>query len=618
MNLEAARKSKPFENLIALDIETGSNGQLLDIGIFDGEDFFCFPNWRAFIHHMNIRTERKFCNWRVIAHNGINFDYVGLLLDIAKNSEAYDIDIDNDIIILSAESIVVGFILKLGKARISFVDTMRFFPGLSLEKVACSMLGLSEAKNKIPDDYISRMQAYKRKHRKLYYSYLKNDCVLLYKSYEKFRDEINDLYPIGELGWSSGSTSLNSFRCHLRKYDEARIFGLPSEHWEMAKNAYRGGFVAYIGDVDKDQHNDFYTDVFHYDFNSMYPSVMKNIPAPTSPLIHRKKINIDKGLPYGIYRADFKQQKGRIPLCFASKDTKPEYPSWEAKDTWLTTFDLMFLSEYGDFTIKEALVYEYQDYYFTDYIETLWSERLKAKKSDNGARSLALKILLNSLYGKMGAHPIGEKIAISSDLDYYRDFRATENIALASDLSFFKKYGYCLIATPDIRSGFSNQVIAALVTAGARIKLGMMLNACKSIYCDTDSVFTTTRIPDRFISDEMGYLDSDLKQASMICVGKKQYLYGEDKIASKGVPQKNLSRDTFLKMAANESVRINYRSPSPLRSALNKAMDNPNRFEERFRTIKRSASMFERGLIKQANDRFSFKDVESFYHCCAF
>ena len=136
---------------------------------------------------------------------------------------------------------------------------------------------LHETKDDVPEDYISRMDRYKARYPKKYYAYLKQDCLLLHKIYTVFRAELNNLFPIGELGLSSGSTALKCFRTTM----EDIIFACPFKYQNIADEALRGGFTQYIGDGEHDHHE--YRRVSGYDIISMYPSLMKYVPVPTAP-----------------------------------------------------------------------------------------------------------------------------------------------------------------------------------------------------------------------------------------------------------------------------------------------------------------------------------------------
>lgn len=593
--LKALPYSHSLEYLLALDIETGSQGQLLDIGIMSADGFNIYPSWiKFFLYLQSISTQQK--SIRVIAHNGVNFDYVGLIMDLARNHKRLKINIDTDLSILTAETMVIGFVLKLNNCKVNFVDTTRFFPGLSLEKISTDLLG--ETKKPIAEKWYSQMENFKAKFSRRYYEYLEQDCFLLFRIYQKIREEINNLFPIGELGWSSGSTALAAFRQSLCQTRGAIIFGLESHQWDAAKASYRGGMTLYIGDGDSNEQDKFYH-VNSYDVISMYPSSMLAIPLPISPLKEITKLS--KNIPFGIFETDWKQLQGRVPILY-TRDDHNNLPEWSGQKTWLTTFDLLFLRTYGQFKIHRGIVFTDQMFLFEKFIQPLWEERKKAKMEGNKALSQAIKILLNSLYGKFGQNPIGSKIGISCDLDYYIDQGEKLNLSLACDLNFYKKFGFYLYSTPDIRNSFSNQIVAALVTSAARIKLGMLLNTYRSIYCDTDSIFTQDKIDDIFLGDDLGYFEiKDLDQP-MICCGKKLYLYGDDRKA-KGIPNKNIDSSHFAFLANGEPVRIEYKSPTPLKSAIRKEIENPNEFLSRHRTIKRSPSMRELNILH---------DVESF------
>src|SRR4030095_7877277 len=109
--------------------------------------------------------------------------------------------------------------------------------------------------------------------------------------------EINDFTEIGEIGMSAGSTAMRSFRKWLSTdYPKTRIFSAPEEYQDLANYAFRGGLTLYIGDGNHTRHK--YENFYHYDVISMYPSVMRYVPVPSSPLLYSDKIVMD----FGCYR----------------------------------------------------------------------------------------------------------------------------------------------------------------------------------------------------------------------------------------------------------------------------------------------------------------------------
>jgi DNA polymerase elongation subunit (family B) len=596
-------KQTPFEEIVAIDIETSSKGELLDIGCYTYNDYIVFPNWELFFEHLLTIKE----NVRVIAHNGFGFDFIGFAQWFLKNRKQYDIA-DDDITFLSSESLLIAMIIETKIAKYTFLDTMRFFPGQSLQKLAESFLG--ESKDDVPDDFISRMEDYKREHNKRYYEYLRKDCEILYRIYVEFRKEINDFTEIGEIGMSSGSTAMKSFRRWLSTdYPKTKIFACPQEWQGIADHALRGGLTLYIGDGEHTYHK--YENVYHYDVISMYPSVMRSVPVPSSPMVFTNEVVKDFGeYRPGWYLCDFRQTLGRIPILFTLES---ELPQWEGTAI-LSHFELQFLDLFGEYEVHEGIVYDEYLFPFEKFIDSLLEIRMQAKRDKLLAKAHSLKILANSLYGKFSQRASREIIAITSDRDYYE----TELQALLrdSDDSGVTEYAvsddYVIYGVESISTSFSNRFIGAMVTSLARLKLGVILNTVRSIYCDTDSIFTQDLLDMAFVGNSPGDFEHDEESpATMICLGKKSYQYGND-IKFKGIPSKRINSDDMNALRFDFEKQVEYKSPTAWRTAMKNNVERPNEFLPKSRRVVRGKSLAETGLLRTDGEFFDVNVVNEF------
>jgi DNA polymerase elongation subunit (family B) len=600
---------KPFEQIIAVDIETSSKGELLDIGVYfydpihNFDVYRTFDNWKDFFDFL---TSLK-GNYRIIAHNGFGFDFIGFNQWFLANRKNYNVS-DDDITYLSSEALIIAMIIRMGETQYTFLDTMRFFPGQSLQKLAESFL--NESKDDVPDDYISRMEDYKNEHPNNYYRYLRKDCEILYRIYDEFRREINEFTDIGELGMSSGSTAMRSFRRWMSTdYPKTRIFAAPDEYVGFGDYALRGGLTLYIGDGDHKQH--LYENVNHYDVISMYPSVMRSVPVPTSPMIYTDKVikDYDCYRP-GWYLCDYKQTKGRIPILFPIKS---EFPAWEGQAV-LNHFELQFLDSYGEYTITDGVAYESFTFPFEKYFTKLLGLRMDAKREKKTAKAHALKILANSLYGKFGQKNTREIISITSDKDWYDN--QLEALLRDYDDSGITEYvvdkDYVIYGVDSVSTAFSNRFIGAMVTSLARLKLGIILNTVRSIYCDTDSVFTQDELAKSFVGELPGDFERDsIGKKSLICLGKKSYQFGDD-IKFKGIPAKRLTQENIQAMRFDFDVNVEYKSPTAWRTAMKNKTERPNEFLPKSRRVTRGKSLSELGMLRPAAKLFSVKESKEF------
>lgn len=602
--LTAITETKPFDIILAIDIETSSEGEILDIGCFsDIDGYRVFPNWKKFFDYLLTWSN----DVRVIAHNGFGFDFITFNQWFLKYRKSYNIS-DDDITYLSSESLLISLIIRTEDASYTFLDTMRYFPATSLQKLAESFLG--ESKDDVPDDYISRMEVYKRKYRKQYYAYLQKDCELLHRIYVEFRKEINEFTEIGELGLSSGSTAMKSFRRWLgTDYPKTKIFSCPKEFHDLADYSLRGGLTLYIGDGNHRDH--MYENVYHYDVISMYPSVMRSVPAPSSLPVYTDKIikDFDTIRP-GWYLCNFRQIRGRIPILYSLNS---ENPCWQGQGI-LSHFEIQFLECYGEYEVIDGIAYEDYLFPFEKYFDQLLSLRMQAKEKKKTAKAHALKILANSLYGKFGQKATKEIIAITSNRDWYesmleaqlRDYNDT------GITEYVVSDDFVIYGVESDSTSFSNRFIGAMVTSLARLKLGMLLNTYHSIYCDTDSIFSQDRMSDFFIGRKPGdFEESESSPATMICLGKKSYMYG-DAIKFKGVPPKNLTIDDIQKIRYGIDCDVAYSSPTAWKTAMKNDIKNPNKFLPRSRRVKRGESLAEKGMLHLDAKLFTEQETKDF------
>lgn len=607
-NLTPMFKSTPYETIIAIDIETSSKGELLDCGFytldeFDSEIYVTFEDWKTFFEVLLAFKG----NIRVIAHNGFGFDFIGFAQWFLKHRKNYDIS-DDDITFLSSESLLIAMIIETKTAKYTFLDTMRFFPGQSLQKLAESFLG--ESKDEVPQDFIQRMEDYKSLYRDNYYSYLRKDCKILYRIYAEFRKEINDFTEIGEIGMSSGSTAMKSFRRWLSTdYPKTRIFACPQEWQGIADHALRGGLTLYIGDGEHTHHK--YEKVYHYDVISMYPSVMRYVPVPSSPMVHTNTVvkDFDNYRP-GWYLCNFRQTLGRVPILFTIES---EYPQWEGTAI-LSHFELQFLDLFGTFEIIEGIVYDEYLFPFQNFFDSLLDIRMRAKRDKLTAKAHALKILANSLYGKFGQRASREIIAITSDKDFYE----TELQALLrdNDDSGVTEYAvsddYIIYGVESLSTSFSNRFIGAMVTSLARLKLGVIFNTVHTIYCDTDSIFTQDLLDPAFQGSNPGDFEHDDESpATMICLGKKSYQYGHD-IKFKGIPAKKLNSDDMNALRFDFDKQVKYTAPTAWITAMKKNVERPNEFLPKSRRVVRGKSLAETGLLRTDGQLFDVDEAKEF------
>ena len=222
---------------------------------------------------------------------------------------------------------------------------------------------------------------------------------------------------------------------------------------------------------------------------------------------------------------------------------------------------------------------------FTSFIDTMYDNRIKNKDE---SLNIMFKLIMNSLYGRFGMNPNQQKTILTntradfSDIsqyykihgikpvtntDYYifnysdilndkvkYDFN--KNKINNTDLKRLRSKG---LKTPN--SGVAVQ-IASAITAYARMEIYEYKKDDGVCYSDTDSIFTSNKLDDKYVSDtELGKMKLKCKIDKALFISPKLYYYksGENIIIkSKGVPNTELKYEDIDKLYNEQSISIYY------------------------------------------------------------
>ena len=182
---------------------------------------------------------------------------------------------------------------------------------------------------------------------------------------------------------------------------------------------------------------------------------------------------------------------------------------------------------------------------FEDYVNDLFEKRLQYREEGNETE-FVVKLMMNSLYGKFG-----QRI----ELDDGGLFKRASTAATAGDLVGSRVIGDWFIETVDQDGedgipAHINPMLAAYVTARGRTELYRWFEYVQDhggrvLYCDTDSVWTDTKLP---VDDEkrLGDLDYEGEYDDLYVFGPKMYVADaedkERKITAKGVPYSQMEQ----------------------------------------------------------------------------
>lgn len=234
--------------------------------------------------------------------------------------------------------------------------------------------------------------------------YLRNDVEIMARALKIMFEEGLDKMTIG-------SDALKIYKEMMPNFNELFPI-LPYEIDQDIRRAYKGGFT-YLNPSYKEKE---VGKGIVLDVNSLYPSVMLEYLPYGEPLFFNGKYEND--FLYSLYvqtfSCSFEIKKGMIPTIQIKKSTifMPneflESSDGEIVTLTLTNIDLdLFFEHYDvyDLEFHSGWKFKKMKGLFDNYIDTWSKNKIKAKEEGNGARYLICKLLLNSLYGKLGLNP---------------------------------------------------------------------------------------------------------------------------------------------------------------------------------------------------------------------
>jgi hypothetical protein len=246
--------------------------------------------------------------------------------------------------------------------------------------------------------------------------YCNIDVKCLYDVLTKFFEEVQKMNLDPRLVLTASSLAIRLWRLkYMPKGVE--IYALTKTSDRLMRQGYQGGRVETLKPLLKEVG-------YHYDVNSLYPTAMlKPMPIGQPYEIQGNRIPIDLKDFFGFVKCTVYAPYMYFPILCLRTDHLIA-PVGVFSGLWFSEELKYALSKgYSILNIEYGIQYEPHDNLFKDYIHDLY----EIKRKEKGAKRNIAKLLMNSLYGRFGMHPIDSQSVIAN-IDTLGNVRVNEYI----------------------------------------------------------------------------------------------------------------------------------------------------------------------------------------------
>lgn len=289
--------------------------------------------------------------------------------------------------------------ISKGKHSVSCYDIAQYYDNKSLESAYTEYI-----KKPLDSVYLATKEQrrdftlrYFMRHKKQIRKYCIQDCILTKELTDNWLDTFYRVFEFYPRNWISSGYLAEKVLIY-NGIEIPFFHDIPYEVQELAWGAFYGGRFELI-------QRGFIGECYLYDINSAYPYALTTMPDLTQGRwISSNRINPKAALGFFHIRADIDNSVKVAPFPFRTKGNRIIYPVGEFEPD-VTLEELKAVD--GDPRIRYKILESYQfipnkncRYPFKKFIEDLYYKRLKLKEEDNPLER-AIKIVLNSIYGKM-------------------------------------------------------------------------------------------------------------------------------------------------------------------------------------------------------------------------
>lgn len=495
-----------------VDIEAINWTTFACLGFFDGDAYTVFWSIEGFLDHFLRKKYRGFKCW---AHFGGRYDF-RFFIPYLHESGKYDLKF----IERSSRIMSMTVIDRKTRHTFKFCDSFFLLPA-SLARLG-ETFGIEYMKQSFDVESCKTIEDWAKPTPQ---KYLRYDVLGLYEILEKFASwGLNR----GVLKATLPSQALYIWSTH---YLKTKMQTLPPKQEEFIRKTYYGGRVEIFRMYGED--------LYYYDFNSLYPTVMlEDMPCGSSITTREEHPDL-----IGFYKIRaWVHPDIKIPPLAYIKDGKLLFPVGEGI-FYVTSAELRILREHHIvYKVIEGIVFSKKAPIFRDYIRDMYDIRLK--NPPGTLDNFLAKLCMNSTYGKTGQKRENEELI----------FTATPENGL---VPYDEDYGLYL-KLKESKSKYILPYIASYVTSLARAKLYGAFNQVghdNVWYCDTDSIITNKKLPS---GKNLGELKLECKIKRAVFLQPKAYCMetedGEFIAKIKGMKNLNLKFSDFKKALDSHSL----------------------------------------------------------------
>lgn len=538
----------------------------------------------------NVDKKSSYSKLNVYVHNLAKFDGVFLLARLLELVESKDLIVtrNNNRIV----QIKVRLNIKVRKNGRN-IDKKIFVILLdSFQLLPVSLLSLSYCFSDIGQSLIKGELNHKLINENNYQDYLAEaipycelDCKVLYNVVTKFSNLIFDKWKVDITTTPTiSSLAFKIFRSNYLK-DNQLIPQISGDMFKFIKAAYLGGAVDtfkpfYYQKEDKEV-------IYCYDYNSLYPSVMQQIPLPCGNISYFEgDILSIKDRPNGFFYCICETPKDiKHPIIQIRYSNKTVAPRGIFKGVFYSEDIYNAIGHGYNFVAIKGYTFSKSEIIFKDYVDSMMDLRLSYNKSN--PMNLTAKLLLNSLYGRFGLNTVysdtlfltKKEFKLLMNSPFTRDRVSNVEILPVDDEEVYfidlEKDPLDNLMDSNFEIHNSSIAIAAAITAEARIIMSSYKNnpQLDLYYTDTDSIFVNKSpeemnelFPGIIHDTKLGKLKQEYAIKNAVFLAPKCYWLqlqdGSEVVKIKGVKKEFLSLamengdlnfDTFKNLLVKDS-----------------------------------------------------------------